>query len=105
MRFKTRLMTQDFSQVHEIDYQKTFVSTMRRESLRVFLVLVAMYDLELHQMNVKTIYLRDDLKDERKKIYIRILSKIDVRDSKKKKANIVCRIKKSLYDFKQFERF
>ena len=78
---------------------------MKCKSFRVFLILVTMYDFELYQMNVKTIYLRNDLKNKRKKIYMRVFSKVDVKNSRTKKANIICRIKKSLYDLKQFERF
>jgi len=47
-KFKARLVAQGFSQIRGIDFEETFAPTVRRESLRIFLALVAAYDLELY---------------------------------------------------------
>jgi len=47
-KFKARLVVQGFSQVRGINYKETFVFIVRRELLRIFLALVAAYDLELY---------------------------------------------------------
>lgn len=46
-RYKARLVAQGFSQVHEIDYTKTFAPTIRRESLRIFLAIAAILGMIL----------------------------------------------------------
>jgi hypothetical protein len=48
-RFKTRLVAIGFTQRE--DYTETF-------SLRIIMALVAHYDLELHQMDIKTTFLK-----------------------------------------------
>ena len=44
-RYKARLVAQGFSQQEGIDYEETFAPTVRRESLRIFLAIVAALDL------------------------------------------------------------
>ena len=40
-----------------IDYNETFFPISRKDSFRIIMALVAHYDLELHQMDVKTAFL------------------------------------------------
>ena len=47
----------------------------------MFLALIALYDLELHQMNVKAAYLLKNLKSEKKSIYMCILKSVTVKQS------------------------
>lgn len=47
-RFKARLVAQDFSQVHGINFSETFAPTVRRESLRIYLALCLMLNLFGH---------------------------------------------------------
>ena len=56
-----------------------FASTVYRESLRMFLILIASYDLKLHQMNVKIIYLLENLKSKKESIYMYILKSVTVK--------------------------
>ena len=44
-RYKARLVAQGFSQVHGIDYTETFLPTIRRESLKIFLAIAAMLEM------------------------------------------------------------
>ena len=61
------------------------------------MTLVAHYDLELHQMNVKTAFLNGDLE---KNVYI-AQSKGFVMEGKERMG---CRLKKSIYGLKQASR-
>ena len=46
-RFKARLVAQGISQVHGIDYTKSFAPTLYRESLRIFLALAIAWGLTI----------------------------------------------------------
>ena len=65
-------MTQGFSQIYRVNYQKTFTLTVHRESLQIFLATVTLYNIKLHQMNVKVTYLTEELKSKKERIYIHI---------------------------------
>jgi hypothetical protein len=63
-------------------------------SIRTILIVLAVEDLPLEQLYVKTTFLHGDL-DE--KIYMQQQHRYEV----KGKENLVCRLKKSLYGLKQ----
>jgi hypothetical protein len=54
-------MAKGFMQIEDIDYTETFSPVSCKDSLRIIMVLVAHYDLELHLMDVKTAFLNGDL--------------------------------------------
>ena len=56
-RHKVRLVAKRFTQREGIDYMQTFSPISRKDSLHVIMALVARFDLELHQMDVKTVFL------------------------------------------------
>ena len=49
----------------------------------MFLILMTLYNLKLHQMNVKAAYLLEELDCKRENIYICILKSVTVRDLNK----------------------
>ncbi|XP_068497784.1 uncharacterized mitochondrial protein AtMg00820-like [Phaseolus vulgaris] len=58
-RYKVRLVAKGFTQKDDIvyiDYKETFSPISKKDSFRIIMALVAHYDLELHQMNVKTAF-------------------------------------------------
>jgi hypothetical protein len=54
-------VVKDFTQREGIDYNETFSLISCKDSFRIIMVLVMHYDLELHQIDVKTVFLNDDL--------------------------------------------
>jgi hypothetical protein len=95
-RFKARLVAKGFSQIPSIGYNDVFSLVVKHSSIRALLGIVAMHDLELEQLDVKTAFLHDDLEE----IYMDQLEGFIVPG----KENFVCKLKKSLYDLKQSPR-
>ncbi|KAK3029672.1 hypothetical protein RJ639_039164 [Escallonia herrerae] len=58
-RYKARLVAQDFTKREGIDYNEIFSPVVKHTSIRVLLAMVAIYDLELEQLDVKTIFLHE----------------------------------------------
>ena len=83
-----------FTQKECIDYKETFSPVSSKDSFRTIIALVAHYDLELHQMDVKTVFLNGDI-DEM--IYMVQPENFVSGDPK----NMVCKLRKSIYGLKQ----
>ena len=62
-RRKYGLVARGFSQVEDLDYSETNGPAMKFTSVRILLPLVAIFDLDLHQMDVGTAFLNGDLKE------------------------------------------
>ncbi|GJS77072.1 retrotransposon protein, putative, ty1-copia subclass [Tanacetum coccineum] len=80
-----------------IDYNETFSPVSRKDSLRISMALVAHYDLELHQMDVKTAFLNGDLHED---VYMTQPEGFMV----KGKEHMVCKLKRSIYRLKKASR-
>ena len=57
-------MAKGFTQKEGIDYKDTFSPVSKKDSLRIIMALVAHFDLELHQMDVKTTFLNGNLDED-----------------------------------------
>ena len=88
-RYKARLVAKGFTQKEGIDYMETFSPISKKGSLYVILALVAHFDLELQQMDVKTAFLNGDLKEE---VYMKQLERFPSSDGEQ----LVCKLKKSI---------
>ena len=62
--FKVRLIAKGYTQKDDIDYKETFSPVSKKDSLRIIMALVTQYDLELHQMDVKTAFFNGDIEEE-----------------------------------------
>ena len=83
-------MAKDFTQREDIDYNETFSLVSCKDSFRIIMALVAHYDLELHQMDVKIVFLNRDLDEN---VYTAQPKRFVV----KGKERMGCRLKKSIY--------
>ena len=93
-RYKARLVAKGFTQREGIDYHNTFSPVSKKDSFRIIMALVAHFDLELHQMDVKTAFLNGDLDEE---VYMKQPEGFCSNED----SHLVCKLKKSIYGLKQ----
>ena len=96
-KYKARLVAKGFSQKQGIDYDEVFAPVVKYSSLRALLAIANQYDLEVHQMDVKSAYLNGEVGNE---LYMRQPEGyVDPKQPGK-----VCKLNKSLYGLKQSAR-
>ena len=91
--YKARLVAKGFTQQEGIDYHDTFSPVSKKDPFRIIMALVAHFDMELHQMDVKTTFLNGDLEE---KIYMKQPEGFITNGND----HIVCKLKKSIYGLK-----
>lgn len=64
VKYKARLVVKCFNQKKGIDFDEIFSPVVKKSSIRVIFCLIASLDLELEQLDVKTIFLHGDLEEE-----------------------------------------
>jgi hypothetical protein len=96
-RYKARLVAKGYSQMEGIDFHEIFSPVVKLVSIRIVLALVALLDLELEKLDVKTTFLHGDLDEE---IYMEQPEGF-VQHCKRR---LVCKLKKYLYGLKQSPR-
>ena len=92
-RYKACLVAKGYTQKEGIDFKETFSPVSSKDSFRTIMALVAHYDLELHQMDVKTTFLNGNIDET---IYMVQLENFVSGDPK----NMVCKLTKSIYGLK-----
>lgn len=94
MKFKARLVAKGFTQVEGIDYNEIYSPVVKHTSIRIMLALVNQLDLEFEQLDVKTVFLHENLEEtifmDQPEGFIATKDK-----------NKVCLLRKSLYGLKQ----
>ena len=63
-KYKARLVAKGFTQQPGVDFVDTYSPVAKFASLRIIMVVAARLDLELHQLDVKTAFLKENLKEE-----------------------------------------
>jgi len=58
------LVAKSYAQLEGIDYKEVFSHIVKYSSIQILLVLVAQYELEFDQLDVKTTFLLGDLDEE-----------------------------------------
>ncbi|KAG8482828.1 hypothetical protein CXB51_024043 [Gossypium anomalum] len=96
-RYKARLVAKGYSQIPGVDFTDVFSPVVKHSSIRALLGIVAMHDLELEQLDVKTAFLHGELEED---IYMQQPEGFIVSE----KENYVCLLRKSLYGLKQSPR-
>ncbi|GJS00582.1 retrovirus-related pol polyprotein from transposon TNT 1-94 [Tanacetum coccineum] len=93
-KYKARLVIKGYRQREGLDYFDTYSPVTRITSIRMVLAIAALRNLEVHQMDVKTAFLNEDLEEE---IYMNQPEGFIAPGQESK----VCRLVKSLYGLKQ----
>ena len=62
--YKARLVAQGFTQVEGVDYSETFAPISKFASICTLLTLAALFDLEVDQMDIKSVFLNGKLDEE-----------------------------------------
>ena len=68
-RRKAKIVIRGFEQTYRVDYFETFASVLRYNTLRLLLAKAAVKDLEIKQIDVETIFLNLECKEE---VYIEV---------------------------------
>jgi Reverse transcriptase (RNA-dependent DNA polymerase) len=102
-RFKARLVAKEYTQTYGIDYEETFAPVAKMNIVRTLISCAVNFGWNIHQLDVKNAFLHGDLKEE---VYMELPPGFD----NEQVAGKVCRLKCSLYGFKQsprawFDRF
>ncbi|KAG8489505.1 hypothetical protein CXB51_017512 [Gossypium anomalum] len=94
LRYKTRLVAKGYSQILGVDFTDVFSPVVKHSSIRALLGIMALHDLQLEQLGVKTTFFHEKLE---KDIYMQQPESFTILE----KEDYVCLLKKSLYDLKQ----
>ena len=87
-------MARGFTQEDSVAYNEIFSPVVKHSSIRILLALVENFDIELDQMDVKTIFLHGVIKET---IYLKQPEGFEDKDKK----DHLCLLKRALYGLKQ----
>ena len=85
-KYKARLVIKGYRQKEGLDYFDTYSPVTIITSIRLLIAIVALYDLEIHQMDVKTTFLNGDLDEE---IYMEQLKGLLFQAKKRKSVDLL----------------
>jgi hypothetical protein len=94
---KERLVCKGYAQIEGMNFDETFAAVERLEAIRIFIAYAFHKRFIVYQMDVKSSFLNEDLKEE---IYMEQLEGFELFDN----PDLVCKLKKYLYGLKQAPR-
>jgi hypothetical protein len=92
IKHKARLVARGFVQREGVNFDNTFAPVVRIESVRLLFALAAQEGWRVHHMDVKSVFLNGDLKEE---VYVHQPSEFVIPSKEGK----VLRLRKALYGF------
>ena len=96
-RYKARLMVKGYSQREGIDFKETLSHVFTKDSVRIIVAIVAHFDLELHQIDVRTAFLNGDLVED-------VYMSQPIGFEEVGKEHMICKLYKSIYGLKRASR-
>ncbi|GJU77077.1 retrotransposon protein, putative, ty1-copia subclass [Tanacetum coccineum] len=102
--YKARLVAKGYTQLYGVDYEEMFSPVVDIRAIRILIAIVAFYDYEIWQMDVKTAFLNGYLDDD---IYmVQPKGFIDPNEGfvDPKHPRKVCKLQRSIYGLKQASR-
>ncbi|GJY79559.1 retrotransposon protein, putative, ty1-copia subclass [Tanacetum coccineum] len=97
LKNKARLVAHGYRQYEGIDFEESFALVARLEAIRIFLAFAAHMNMVVYQMDVKIVFLNDNLREE---VYVSQSDGFVDKDN----PNRVYKLKKALYGLKQAPR-
>nr|GEV12039.1 retrovirus-related Pol polyprotein from transposon TNT 1-94 [Tanacetum cinerariifolium] len=94
LKNKARLVARGYRQEEGIDFEESFASVARLEAIRIFLAYAARKNMVVYQMDLKTVFLNGNLREE---VYVSQSDGFVDQDN----PNHVYKLKKALYGLKQ----
>jgi len=80
-KFKARLVAQGYKQEKEVDFFDSYLSVSKIATNRMLIAIASIYKLQIHQMDVKNVFLNGELKEE---IYMKQPGRFVVPDQENK---------------------
>lgn len=97
-KYKARLVAKIYSQTQGIHYDYTFALVAKLNTIRIMIALATKHNWKMHQLDVKSVLLNGELKEE---VYL-VQPKGFVKQGYE---HLVCKLKKDLYGLKQAPRY